>query len=597
MKRRLLAAVLPALLVAVVAGAQQVQVREEMLPNGMRFLLVERHDAPTVSCGFVAKVGSVNEPQGLTGITHLLEHMMFKGTRTIGTSDWARNEAIITQQDEVRAEMDKEYTELRTKLRRGEISGSIYDAANATPRLKELKEQYEKLVAAEKDVVVKDELDQIYTQQGASGLNAGTSEDQTFYFITLPTNKLELWFWMESDRLSNAVMREFYSERDVVREERRLAVDSTPTGLQEEAFDAMFWQSSPYSHPVIGLALRHRVGDPGSRPSATSPPTTPPTTSPRCWSATSRRTRPWSWRAGTSAASRGARWRRPRWSPPSRSRSPRSAWPPRPRPTPRSRSASTPWRSTTRTGSPSTCCRACSTAAPAGSTRRWWRRRSWPSAEPDGSARDMKYEGYFELSAEVKDGVDPRAVEDALMAELDRLAKEPVGERELKKVKNQMLADSYRRLQSNFFLLLQLLLYDSWGDWQYLNDSPAKLQAVTAEDVQRVVKTYLTADKKNVLVFTRKAGSAPEDPEIAALPAQMKSMVQQQAAGIAEMTDKKELEQMLGQYQQGAGQAPPQVRPALNILIKKIQARLEALGSASQGGEKPPVQPQGGKEN
>ena len=597
MNRRLLAAVLPALLVAVVAGAQQVQVREEMLPNGMRFLLVERHDAPTVSCGFVAKVGAVNEPQGLTGITHLLEHMMFKGTRTIGTSDWARNEAIITQQDEVRAEMDKEYTDLRTKLRRGEISGSIYDAANATPRLKELKEQYEKLVAAEKDVVVKDELDQIYTQQGASGLNAGTSEDQTFYFITLPTNKLELWFWMESDRLSGAVMREFYSERDVVREERRLrrrvhADRSAGGGVRRHVLAVL-----PLLAPGHRLALRHRVGDPGSRPSATSPPTTPPTTSPRCWSATSRPTRPWSWRAGTSDASRGARCRRPRWSPPSRSRSPRSAWPPRPRPTPRSRSASTPWPSTTRTGSPSTCCRACSTAAPAGSTRRWWRRRSWPSASRTAPARDMKYEGYFELSAEVKDGVDPRAVEDALMAELDRLAKEPVGERELKKVKNQMLADSYRRLQSNFFLLLQLLLYDSWGDWQYLNDSPAKLQAVTAEDVQRVVKTYLTADKKNVLVFTRKAGSAPEDPEIAALPAQMKSMVQKQAAGIAEMTDKAQLEQMLGQYQQGAGQAPPQVRPALNILIKKIQARLEALGAASQGGEKPPVQPQGGKEN
>jgi hypothetical protein len=217
--------------------------------------------------------------------------------------------------------------------------------------------------------------------------------------------------------------------------------------------------------------------------------------------------------------------------------------------------------------------------------------------EPGGFARDMKYEGYFELAAEVKDGVDPRAVEDGLMAELDRLAKEPVGERELKKVKNQMLADSYRRLQSNFFLLLQLLLYDSWGDWQYLNDSPAKLQAVTADDVQRVVKTYLTGDKKNVLVFTRKVGSAPEDPEIAALPAQMKPMVQQQVAAIAKLTDRAQLEQMLGQYQQGAGQAPPQVRPALNILIKKIQARLEALGGASQGGEKPPAQPQGGKEN
>ncbi len=596
MKRRSLAVVLPALLVAVAAGAQQVQVREEMLPNGMRFLLVERQDAPTVSCGFVAKVGAVNEPQGITGLTHLLEHMMFKGTRTIGTSDWARDEAIIKQQDEVRAEMEKELTVLRGKLRRGEISGSIYDPANATPRLKELKDQYEKLAAAEKDVIVKDELDQIYTQQGASGLNAGTSEDQTFYFITLPTNKLELWFWMESDRLSNPVMREFYSERDVVREERRLSVESTPTGQQEEAFDAMFWQSSPYSHPVIGwpsdiesvtrqqaeryvatyyapnnltavlvgdfkpdqaMELAHRYF--GRIPRGQVPPPEMVTTEPR----------PIAEKRMASAAETN------------------------PEVTIRFHTVAFNHKDSFALEVLSSLLNR--------RTGRLYKAlvedKKLAVGEPTGFARDMKYEGYFELSAEIKDGVDPKSVEDGLMAELDRLGKEPVGERELKKVKNQMLADSFRRLQSNFYLLLQLLLYDSWGDWHYLNDSPARLQAVTAEDVQRVVKAYLSADKRSVLVFTRKAGSAPEDPEIAALPPQMKPMVQKQAAAIAEMTDKAQLEQMLAQYQQGAGQAPPQVRPALNILIKKLQARLEALGAAAPGGMKPPAQPQGGKEN
>jgi hypothetical protein len=141
MTRRIFAVALLTLLVAGAAGAQQVQVREETLGNGMKLLLVERHDAPTVACGWVAKVGSVNETPGITGISHLFEHMMFKGTRTIGTKDFARDQEIRRQQDALRAEMEKEYTLLREKQRRGEVSGNIYDPENMTPRLKELKGQ------------------------------------------------------------------------------------------------------------------------------------------------------------------------------------------------------------------------------------------------------------------------------------------------------------------------------------------------------------------------------------------------------------------------------------------------------------------------
>ena len=104
----------------------------------------------------------------------------------------------------------------------------------------------------EKDLIVKNEFDKIYTTAGASGMNAGTTDDFTVYFINVPANKLELWFWMESDRLLNPVFREFYSERDVVHEERRMRTDSTPTGKFEEEFDAMFWTSSPYTWPVVG---------------------------------------------------------------------------------------------------------------------------------------------------------------------------------------------------------------------------------------------------------------------------------------------------------------------------------------------------------
>ncbi len=264
MAKRYLLTALAALLVAGALGAQQVKVREEVLPNGMKLLMVERHDSPTVSCGWVAKVGSVNEPPGITGISHLFEHMMFKGTKTIGTSDYAKDAEIMAEQDAVRAEMEKEYTLLREKLRRGEISGNIYDPANMTPRLKELRAQLEKLFADEKKVIVKDELDQIYTKEGGSGLNAFTSEDQTAYFITVPSNKLELWFWLESDRLANPVFREFYSERDVVREERRLRTESTPDRQVRRGGQRDVLGVVAVLPPGRGLAVGRRVDQPGA---------------------------------------------------------------------------------------------------------------------------------------------------------------------------------------------------------------------------------------------------------------------------------------------------------------------------------------------
>ena len=101
-------------------------------------------------------------------------------------------------------------------------------------------------------MIVKNEFDVLFSREGASGVNAFTSEDMTAYFDNVPANKLELWMWMESERIFHPVFREFYAERDVVFEERRMRTESTPLGKFEEEFNAMFWESSPYSWPTLG---------------------------------------------------------------------------------------------------------------------------------------------------------------------------------------------------------------------------------------------------------------------------------------------------------------------------------------------------------
>src|SRR5215470_7882674 len=203
------------------AEAPKIDVQDLTLGNGMRFLFFERHESPTVAAGWVAHVGSVNEREGITGISHLFEHMMFKGTRTIGTKDITTDLRLIEEQEKVRSEMRQEMDVMRAKLRRGEID-DLLKPENWTPRYKELDKRFDELVAQQREVIVKDQLDQIYTKNGGENLNAGTTEDITLYFVRVPSNRLELWSWLESDRLLNPVFREFYSERDVVFEERRM---------------------------------------------------------------------------------------------------------------------------------------------------------------------------------------------------------------------------------------------------------------------------------------------------------------------------------------------------------------------------------------
>ena len=233
------------------AGAQEVPVIEHRLENGLTLLMVPRSGDPNIAAGWIARVGSVNERPGITGVAHLFEHMMFKGTRTIGTGDIEEDLTLIEQLDALKAELYVEEAELQQAYRLGEIDDPL-DPEARSPRHRELLEEFDALLARQQELIIKEDFSRIYTAQGASGMNAGTSYDFTIYFINVPANKLELWYWMESDRLLNPVFREFYAERDVVHEERRLRTDSTPIGKFQEQFDAMFWESSPYSWPVVG---------------------------------------------------------------------------------------------------------------------------------------------------------------------------------------------------------------------------------------------------------------------------------------------------------------------------------------------------------
>ena len=530
--------------------AQQVAVEEFTLPNGMQFLLVPRTDQPNVvSAGWVAKVGSVDERPGITGISHFFEHMMFKGTGTIGTRDAARDAQYRAEQKQVRDEINRiVWSKQYERYLRGEIADP-WDPANDTQELRVLRAKLDTLMRAQqgrsgaeaiagvrqemaaldpaapgaKDkaaalqqrlaeiekqqaeaaTIVKDEFDQVYTKAGGSGMNAFTSNDLTCYFITIPANKLELWSWMESDRLHDSVFREFYSERDVVHEERRLRTDSTPTGRFQEQFDAMFWASSGYSWPVIGWPsdlnsytfeqaqeywnTYYRPGnlvgivvgdfDPAKakafitkyfsrlEPGKKAPPA-----------------------VVTLEVEQLAEQRM----------NASGDFPPaidiRYHTVPGGHVDSYPLDMLAellndRTG-------------------RLYRglvegRGIASSARTESDTR--KYAGLFSFEAETRGAAAPEALEQAWYEELKKIQEEEIPERELRKVKNRVAAGNYRRLENNMSLLVQLAFAEALLDWREINDGPKKYEAVTAADIQRVAKKYFAPTNRSVAVFKRQA--------------------------------------------------------------------------------------------
>ncbi|MGD1852562.1 MAG: M16 family metallopeptidase [Cyanophyceae cyanobacterium] len=210
------------------------RVSEFTLDNGMKFVVLERHEAPLVSFVTYANVGGVDEPDGQTGVAHFLEHLAFKGTTRIGTSNYDAEVAIME-------EMSKIEVERQQARDRGDVE--------TTERLQD---ELITLEAKAQPYVKQNEYGQIVEQAGGAGLNAATSADATFYFYSFPSNKLELWMSLESERFLDPVFREFYKEQEVILEERRQRTDNSPVGKAIEVFLDKAYDVHPYKRPVIG---------------------------------------------------------------------------------------------------------------------------------------------------------------------------------------------------------------------------------------------------------------------------------------------------------------------------------------------------------
>ncbi len=230
-------------LVSVLCSAAVVQaegleekVVEYHLDNGLTLLVAPRHAIPTFTAFITVGVGAVNEQENNRGIAHLLEHMRFKGTKTIGTKDYPSEQEFLQRIDETAVALKACET----------------DDSCAAEQLQELRSTLKELQAEHRNLLVKDESAQIYARHGGVGYNAFTSKDITSYLVSLPANKLELWISMEADRMKNTVLREFYTEKEVVLEERRRSYETNPRGMMYEALLATAYRVHPYRHPVIG---------------------------------------------------------------------------------------------------------------------------------------------------------------------------------------------------------------------------------------------------------------------------------------------------------------------------------------------------------
>ena len=219
------------------AAEIKLEVKEHTLANGLKILMIQKADVPRVVCHIYYKVGSINERPGITGIAHLHEHMMFKGTELMGVTDFEKHAAINDRIDEL---MNNIYREKFWKADGGDKE-----------KIARWQKEYEELVQSEKQFIIKDDLWTLYMKNGGTGLNASTSNEVTGYYVTLPSNKVELQMWLESDRMMNAYFREFYSEKDVVMEERRLS-ENRPGFFFNEQVSAAFYAASPYHWGVIG---------------------------------------------------------------------------------------------------------------------------------------------------------------------------------------------------------------------------------------------------------------------------------------------------------------------------------------------------------
>jgi predicted Zn-dependent peptidase len=485
------------------ASALGLDVVKHRLANGMTVLLVERHDVPAVATYLQFNVGGVDDPKGQTGIAHLLEHMMFKGTESFGTTDSAAEKPLLEELDRLWADLDRER----------ELARSPFHQADPQ-RIPKIEAAIAKITGEQKKSIIKNELWQAYQRVGGTGLNASTGDDSTQYYLELPRNQLRVWAYLESDRLANPVFREFYSERDVVHEERRLRTDTQPQGLFAEAFGNAAFTAHPYRNPVVGWSsdidstvraevleyfrtyyapnncVAALVGDLDPRETialieeafgklpARPPPRRNITTEPEHRGE----------RRFTTKLDAAPEVRLGYLMP--------AAGHPDSFPLTVAARVLTGSRSGGAGGG-----RGRGRGA-GGGTGRLFKQlvlEQKVALRASASARPGRYPGLFTVEATPSPGVTLEALEKALTAEIERLKSEPPTEEELVRVRNAADAEFVRRLRSNSGIASAIARAETLsGDWRYLLREREAIKSVTAEDVTRVARKYLVPEERTV---------------------------------------------------------------------------------------------------
>lgn len=454
------------------------------LKNGLRILMVERHLSPTVSLYIRHRVGAVDESDGRTGTAHLLEHMLFKGTKTIGTKNYHEEQKILKLIAETGKEIDLE------KMKGKNANKS---------RVQALSERMEVLQKKHKKWFVENEIDRLYVENGGDNVNASTGQDLTTYHVSLPSNKIELWARIEADRMTGPVFREFYSERNVVIEERKQRIESEPDGQLYEQFLATAFIAHPYRRPVLGwpsdmrfLSLEYtevffkRYHAPNNTVIAVVGDIDP---------------------ANTLTIIRkyfGAI--------PSRHLDPSPI------------TEEPPQKGERRVdivsdANPQMVIGYHKPAMPdfddyvfdviecilsKGRTSRFYRvlveeKALAESVHAVNGLPGAKYDNLFAIFAKPRHPHTNAEIESAIYDEIEKLKIKPVTTRELEKVKNQIKADFIRSLNSNLGLANLLSYFEAVsGSYQYITDHIKVIERVTSEDIMRVAKKYLAPDNRTV---------------------------------------------------------------------------------------------------
>ena len=467
------------------------KVHARTLGNGMTVILVERHGAPVFSTIYGFKVGSVDEIPGITGTAHLFEHMAFKGTPRIGTSDFEKEKPIMEKVNQVGREWSLEL-----------VKGERADKE----KLARLREELTRLEAEQKKFIVKDEIDVLYSNVGGTGLNAGTGTDQTMYIINLPANQLELFCLIESERIRTTVLREFYTERSVIQEERKQTTDASPARLLSEMFMGAAFIAHPYNHPVVGWtsdiasvtleeaqAFKNKYYTPNNCVLAIAGDVDPE----KAWPLIEKY---------FGDIPRGEdppvlRTVEPKQLGERRVRFEFDAEP----------MLMMGFHKPTFPSKEDAAASVLASILTSGRTSRMNKdlvqdKQIAVSVGASAGGGGVRYPNLFTFNATPRFPHTVEEVEKAILEHIEKVRAEPVSERELQKVKNSLEASYIRQMSSNMGLAMTVARYQLlFGDWKLYLQYKDILTGITAADVMDFAKTTLTPENRTVAFLVKKA--------------------------------------------------------------------------------------------